>query len=160
MQKLMLYKCCTFRKTLFSRNYNSETRDAEVTSEIATGSRQYVLARKLTGSTQSYQADPETQKIVIWSSIENPPRWLKLDRPDALWNFEPNPAKFTGFWWYMLSSLLHRKVARIVAKELSFPTVYCFPSGEFYEPVRNGEKNCCRIYNPVCVSTTRTPSRL
>ena len=63
MQKLMLYKCCTFRKTLFSRNYNSETRDAEVTSEIATGSRQYVLARKLTGSTQSYQTDPETQKL-------------------------------------------------------------------------------------------------
>ena len=63
MQKLMLYKYCTFRKTLFSRNYNSETRNAEIMSEIATGSRQYVLARKLTGSTQSYQADPETQKL-------------------------------------------------------------------------------------------------
>ena len=74
--------------------------------------------------------------------------------------FEPNPPRFTGFGWYMLSSLLQRQVARIIAKELSFPTVYCFPSGEFYEPVRNGENKCCRFYNRVCVFTTRTCSRL
>ena len=56
----MLYKCCTFWKTLFSRNYNSETQDAEVMSGIATGSRQYVLARKLTGA---HRAIKQTQRL-------------------------------------------------------------------------------------------------
>ena len=51
------------RSTHNAGTRNSETQDAEVMSGIATGSRQYVLARKLTGSTQSYQTDPETQKL-------------------------------------------------------------------------------------------------
>ena len=64
MQKLMLYKCCTFRKTLFSRNYNGETRDAEVTSEIATGSRQYVPGMYLlVSSLAAHRAIKQTQRL-------------------------------------------------------------------------------------------------
>ena len=55
--------------------------------------------------------------------------------------------------------LLQRKIARALANSITFLMQYCSPSGADGKPTKNGAQKCCKNYNPVCVSTTRTCSR-
>ena len=60
--------------------------------------------------------------------------------------------------WCVIA-LLQQKLARDLAISISFPTLYCSPSEAADKPTKNVAQKCCKNYNPVCVSTTRTCSR-